>query len=884
MSRLSQLFRRRHRYNDLSVSIDEHIAERTEELIAEGLPRARAEQTARREFGNVGLIEQQSREAWQWPTVESIFADIRFALRQLIKSPGFTITAVLTLALGIAINATMFSMVSGFLLPHLPGPDPEHIVVASSVNPDPQLQFQPEANPVSAPNYFAWSGNTRVFSAMAAADPYRTGSLSGPGQQPEAVSYSAVSPNYFSIFGVAPVLGRGFLPTEDQAGHDRVLILSHGLWERRFGSDPSIVGRNVRLNREDFVVAGVMPAGFRLMGFAPQFWTPLTLAATDRAPEARNNRFLYLFAQLARGVTLQQARAQTNIAAELAQKDFPAVERRWGASVRFLPDFLIYNFDIRNAIVVIMTVVGFVLLIACANVAGLLLTRAVGRQKELAIRMSLGASRARVIRQLFTEGLVIAIAGGALGLFLSSFGIRVLHAGLSFNEVIADVPIVLDKNVLLFAAAVSLVSALLSSVAPALKASRAEINTELKSETRGGTSGRERNRMRVALVGGEIAMALFLLIGTGLLIRGSYMLQHQKLGFSHDHLLTVGLVLDRARYADAQKQAQFVHEALQQLKHVPGVQRTAVASDLPASGPGSVPIHIKDQPESRSDAQRAALDVVVTDDYFSIIGVPVLRGRAFTLGDDAAAPRAAIVNHEFVHEYFQDRDPIGKQIKIDIPGAPPAWSQIVGVVGDVKTYSLFPTVDPEVYEAWDQRPVPSFSVMLRSTVEPNSLTSALRHVFSQIDPDLPLLRVMNMDQVIELQRQGNPFFTKLLAAFAVLALTLSAIGIYGLIAYSVGQRTQEIGIRMALGAKTTDISRMILREGFKVTAIGSAIGFVLALPLPMLFTSMFHGLIVSAPQVYPIVLVAMLFVVFGAMVGPARRATRVDPTAALRSE
>jgi hypothetical protein len=292
MSRLTQLFSRRRRYDDLSVSIREHIAERTDELMAEGMPRSEAEQTARREFGNVGLVEERSREAWQWPAAESILADVRFALRQLIKSPGFTLTAVLTLALGIAVNATMFSMVSAFLMPHLPGRDPQHIVVASSVNPD--GQFQPDVNPVSAPNYFAWKSDTRLFSAMAAENGYRTGNLSEPGHQAEAITYASISPNYFALFGVAPVIGRDFLPGEDQPGHDHVLLLSHGLWKRRFGSDPSIVGRTVRLNREGYQVVGVMPENFRLLIFAPQLWTPLILTATDRAPDARNNRSLSL--------------------------------------------------------------------------------------------------------------------------------------------------------------------------------------------------------------------------------------------------------------------------------------------------------------------------------------------------------------------------------------------------------------------------------------------------------------------------------------------------------------------------------------------------------------------------------------------------------------
>ena len=883
MSWFAQLFSRRRRYDDLSVSIGEHIAERAEELMESGTPRAQAEQTARREFGNVGLIEQRSRELWQRPTTESLLADVRFALRQLIKSPGFTATAVITLALGIAVNATMFSLVSAFLLPHLPGRDSKSLVVVSSVNPD--ARFQADTNPVSPPNYAAWANDTRVFSAMTAADEYRNGSLSGSGQQPESILYAAVSANYFSVFGVNPQLGRAFLAGEDQQGHDHVVILSHGLWERRFGSDPTIVGHTVHFNREEYVVAGVMPADFRLLGFPPQLWTPLTLTAADHTPSGRKNRSLYLFARLAPGITFNQARAQLNTLAQQAQQDFPDTEKRWGASIRTLPDFLIHNFNIGTALAVIMTVVGFVLVIACANVAGLLLTRAVGRQKELAIRMSLGASRFRVVRQLVTEGLLIALFGGGIGLLLTYFGIQVMRAGLSFNDGISAVPVTLDTNVLLYAAVISLVSAILSSVAPALKASHAAINTELKNETRSASSGREHNRLRVVLVGGEIALAMFLLIGSCLLICGVYVLDHQKLGFNHDHLLTAGIGLDQARYVDASRQNQFVRSLIAQLQPIPGVKGVTIASDLPASGLGNVAIHIEGQQESRSNEQNTAADVIVTSDYFQVVGVPILSGRAFNDRDDATAPRVVVVNQQFVHKYFQDRDPVGKQIQLDIPKVPPAWSQIVGVVADAKSYSEDPRYEPEVYEFYDQRPVASFSLMLRSTVDPTSLTPALRHTVAQLDSELPLLRVMSMDGVIDLQRNGNPLFSKLLATFAIFALILSAIGIYGLIAYSVGQRTHEIGIRLALGAKVSDISRMILRDGFKVAAIGSAIGFVMALPLPKVFDSIFEGLLpFGSPAVYPIVLAVMLIVVFCATFGPAQRATRVDPTTALRNE
>ncbi|HXS96144.1 MAG TPA: ABC transporter permease [Candidatus Limnocylindrales bacterium] len=878
MQWLKDLFTRGRHYRDLAVSIEEHLEERTEELMDEGMSREAAETVARREFGNVTLIQERSREVWQWPTLESIWADKRFALRQLIRAPGFTATAVLTLSLGIAVNATMFSMVSAFLLPHLPGRNPQNVVVVSSVSP-----HQRDANPVSPPNYLAWREDTRLFSEMAAADESRTASLTGDGE-PETVRYATVSPNYFEVFGVSAALGRTFRAGEDEPGRDHVLILSHALWERRFGAERSAIGRTVRVNRENYVVVGVMPADFQLLGFAPQMWTPLVFSAANRTVEGRKQRFLFLFARLAHGITLQRAQAEMAVLAKHSETDFPAMESRWSAAVRTLGDFLIHSFGIRTALAVLMTAVSFVLLIACANVAGLLLTRAAGRRKELAIRVSLGASRVRVVRQLVTEGLVIAILGGGTGLLLTDIGIKILRANLSFNEAISAVPVSLDVNVLLFVLVVSLISATLSSLVPALKASHTDTNTGLKNESRTSSAGRSQGRLRTALVCGEIAFGLCLLIGTSLLIRGVFLLDHQKLGFSTDHLLTAAVALDRAQYSDGSHQLLFVRGLIRKLQQIPGAGDTAVASDLPATNPETVPIHIEGEADSRAGEQYSALDTVVSPGYFHAIRLPPLRGRTFRETDGENAPRVVLVNQEFANRYFQGRDPLGKRIQLDLQGAALPWGEIVGVVSNVKSYSEDARVDPEVYECFLQRPTAYFSILLRASAEPDSLSSALRHAVSQLDPELPLARVMSMQTVIERQRNGNPLFIRLLGTFGLLALVLAATGIYGLIAYSVSQRTHEIGIRVALGANRSDVLRMILSEGFRTAVIGSAIGLAMALPLPKLFDAIFAGLHFGAPEIYLIVLSAVLVVTAFAAYIPARRATYIDPTLALRDQ
>jgi putative ABC transport system permease protein len=875
------MFRRR-RYEDLAVSIEEHIALKAEELMAGGMTREEAERAARRAFGNRTVITERSREAWQWPTIESLWADVRFAVRQLIKSPGFTATAVLTLALGIAANGTIFAILTAFLMPNLPERNANKLVVVSAVNPN--KNFLPDVDDVSPANYLTLRADTGVFAETAAMNDGVSGSLGGEHEQAEAIQYEAVTPNYFSILGSAPELGRGFLAGEDQPGRDHEVVLSHRLWARRYGSDPGVVGRTIRLNREDYTVVGVMGGDFRLMYYTPQLWTPLTLKPSDVTPDARRNRYLIVFARLAPGVTLAQANAEAKRLAARAAADFPEIEGRWGGSVRTLKDYLVYSFSIANALAIMMTAVGFVLLIACANVSGLLLTRAAGRQKELAIRASLGASRWRIVRQLFIEGLTIALIGGAAGLGLTWGGIRLMRSLLTFNDAIAAVPVNLDGRVLAFAVGVTLLAALFSSVAPALKASRTEISTDLRSEGRAATAGRSRNRLRAVLVGGEIAVALFLLAGTALLTRGIYSLEHQRLGFREDHMLTAGLTLDKTKYPDAAAQARFVRDLLPRLHQIAGVEDAAATSNLPATGAGSVTVHIQGIAEPPPSEPRKAETVVVTPEFFSAASIATLRGRTFTEQDDMNAPRVAVVNERFVQRYLGGGEAVGRQVKLDVGDGPAQWEQIVGVAADVKSYSEETRVDPMVYEAFAQRPAYGFSLMVRGQAAPDSMIGGMRQAVAALDPELPLTGVMSMESVIKAQRNGDPVFVEILGSFACLALMLSAIGIYGLIAYSVRQRTPEFGIRMALGANGGDIARMVLREGLKVAGLGSAVGLLMALPLGNAFNAIFPGIQFVSPGVYPVVLAAMALVALAATVGPARRAARVDPSQALRSE
>jgi len=812
---------------------------------------------------------------------KGIVQDLRYGIRQLVKNPGFTAISVLTLALGIGINASMFSMVSGILLRRPPGYQPDRIGVVAGI--DPASGFQSDNSTVSIPNYLAWRDANTVFQETAAADEFHSTSLTNQGES-ESVRSAAVTANYFSLLGVSAEMGRTFSPEEDQSGQDHEVILSHALWERRFGADRSLIGHTIRLDRENYTVIGVMPANFRLLGFPHELWTPLVITPEDQNDAARRNRSLYLFGRMKPGVSVEQARAEFATLARRAADNFPDSEKGWGATVRTLPDFLIYGFGIGSGLAVIMTTVGFVLMIACANVSGLLLARAAARRKELAIRISLGAARFRIIRQLLTEGMVIAFLGGGVGLLLAYRGIEFIRSAMNFNDAFNSIGLSLDSNVIIFSTVVSVGCALLCALAPALKASRADLTTGLKDESRSASAGRSHSRLRMVLVTGEIAFALFLLIGTGLLFLDIYQVEHQNLGFQAEHLLVGGVKLDEARYKGSPHREAFVRDLLSRLSQMPGAESAAATSDLPAGGPGSVTFRIQGQPELPAGQVLTALDMVVTPEFFRTAGIRVLRGRSFTDQDNSSARRVVLVNQKFVDRYFSGGDAVGKQVRLEVAGASSAWSEVIGVVSNVKTYSESPSEDPGVYEPFLQRPVASFFLMVRTTGDPNSLLSAMRNTVAQVDGELPLFRSMSMPAVIDRQKGGNSFFTSSLSSFAVLALILAAIGIYGLIAYSVGQRTYEIGIRMAMGAKGRDVMRMILREGTTMAAIGTAIGFLMSLPLPKVFGAIFFDMHVSEPRLYLLVPLVILAVAMLATYIPARRASKIDPIIALRQD
>jgi putative ABC transport system permease protein len=869
--------------SDLDHEIHSHLEMLTEENLRAGMPPVAALRAAQLELGGMEQVKEQVREERTGNWLHAFVSDTRFAWRQVGKSPAFAITAVLTIALGIAINATMFSLVSAFVLSRPLVHEPERIAVITSVSPT--EGFRSDAMAVSVPNYLAWRDASRSFSAIAAADESRTANLASRGPA-EAVPAAAVTPNYFSVLGVSPELGRAFSDGEDQPGRNHVVVLSHELWEHRFLSDASLVtgARTIRLNREDYTVIGVMPASFRLLGFTTQLWTPLVLSEADRTPAARKDRSLYLFARCKPEATLDEARAEVTALAQRAGESFPETDKGWGVKLRTLPDFLTYTFGFRSGGALMMATAAFILMIACANVSGLVLARAARRQKELGIRIALGASRLRIIRQLLTENLLLALIGGGLGVLLADWGVYFLRARMNFNDAISAAPISLDWKVLLFAAGVTLLSVVLCGLAPTMQASRTDIAAVLKDESRSSSAGVSHTRLRTLMVAGQVSLALLLLIGTGLLFRAIFVIEHQDLGFQTENLLTAAVTLDDAHYRDSGQRRLFVQNTLSRLRQIPGVETAAVASDLPATGAPKVTLQISGQPELAANERLTALDVIASPEYLEAAGIPLLRGRTLSELDSADSPRVILVNQDFVRRVLKDQDPLGRRVRLDVVGSPPLWSEIVGVVANVKSFSEDARVEPQVYEAFGQRPVASFSFMLRSASDPNGIASALRRAAAEADPELPLDRVMSMPRLIERQRAGDPLFIEILATFALLALLLAAIGIYGLVAYSVSQRFHEIAIRMAMGARVGDVRRMILWQGTKITATGAAIGLLLALPLPKLFEAMFFSIRFQDSGVYLFVPVVILLVATLAMYIPARRASGVDPMRALRQD
>jgi putative ABC transport system permease protein len=813
----------------------------------------------------------------------TLMQDMRFGIRMLSKNPGFAMIAVLTLALGIGANTAIFSVVNAELLRPLPFRDSGRLVSVATAN----SRMHSSNGSVSYPDFADWRSQNQVFEQMAA---YTGATFTLTGQEnPAHLEGASVSADTFDLLGVSPELGRTFQPGEDEANR-RVVIISDHLWKQQFKRDPGIIGRTITLENEGFTVVGVMPANFRfpLQREPEAIWSTLSPLneTSDNSPpmvQHRGAHFLTCIARLKPGVTLAQAQAGMDVIASSLSKQYPDSNKYMSVHLSLEQERL--TGSIRPALLVMMIAVGFVLLIACVNVANLLLARATTRGREIAIRTAMGAGRSRVVRQLLTESLLLAIVAGVLGAALALWGSDVL-VRLSPENLPRVGEIHIDGWVLAFTAGLSLLTGILFGLAPALQSTHSNIVEALKEGSLSMTAGRSRHALRSSLVIVEMALALILLVSAGLLIRSLIRLQDVSPGFDPHNVMTASLDLPDVKYSDLRK-AEFFRELIPGLEALPGVQSAAAVFPLPMSGDEiRTSFQIEGRPVAKSDEPHTSVRVV-TPNYFRTMRIPLLQGREFTERDEASATQVLIVNQAFAQEFFPGQDPVGKHIRAGISNSGPGTApmrEIVGVVGNVKFEDLTTEFSPESYIPYGQLQFGSITIVARSSKDPEGLAKPIASAVQSLDKDLPTYAPKTVEQYLDGTIAVPRFNTFLLAIFAALAMILTAVGLYGVISYTVAQRTHEIGIRLALGAQPGDMLRLVVGQGVRLALSGVGVGLVAALGLTRFLSSLLFGVSSTDPVSFAAVVTMLFSVVLAACYIPARRAMRVDPMVALRYE
>jgi len=807
----------------------------------------------------------------------TLLKDLHYAARILRRSPGFTITAILTLGLGIGANTAIFSVVNATLLRPLPFPHPERIVAI-------QNQYKAlglDSASDSVADYVDYRQQRHLFSEVAAIDTNDV-NLTGV-DRPERLQCGEATSGLFNVLGVQPVLGRVFTYDEDQPGRNQVVVLTTDLWKRRFGGDPAIIGRTIHLNDKPYTVVGIVPSILRW--FAPlDAWIPTGFTPQDMAPARRGDQFLFVLARLQPDVSLARARAGMAAFGHTLAKRFPdnyPPSSGWAIRVDSLNELLVG--DVRGGLIVLLAAVGFVLLIACANVANLLLSRAAARTRELSIRAALGAARWRIARQLLTESVLLGVAGGAAGLLFGAWGM-----GLLVNYGPQQLPrldeVTLDGRVLAFTAAIAILTGILFGLAPVVQLAAGNLHDMLKSGARGSSGGVRRQRTRSVLVVCEVALSLVLLVGAGLLLRSFNRLARVDPGFRTHHVLTFSVSLPPAGYATLARTSGFFHALLDRVASLPGVTAAGAVNPLPFSGNNSSGSFLIEGVNVPAGATAPHADQrVVSPDYFKAMGIPLRRGRLLTDADREGAPLAVVIDDACARQYWKAQDPIGRHLRL--PGASSPWATVVGIAGHVRHNALDDqSRKATFYWSYLQKPAQSLAFVVHTANDPRPLANAVESAVSSLDKDVPVFDIKTMDQRVSASLANRRFAAWLLTVFSSIAMLLAAVGLYGVMTQTVLQRSREIGVRMALGAQARDVLRMVLRQGAVLIAVGVAAGSLVALLLTSLMKSLLFGVSPADPLTFLGVAVLLIAVALIATYLPARRATRIDPVTTLRYE
>jgi putative ABC transport system permease protein len=881
-ARLRALFGRESVISDIDRELRLHVEMETEENLARGMSPAEARRVAHMSFGNFDSIRDTAYTVRGGGLMETFLQDVRYGVRVLAKNKGFTAVAVLTLALGIGANTAIFSVVNDLLLRPLPYSDAERVVMLWEVSPSGR-----HMNTTSRANFRAWREQGASFESMAAFSDQRL-NLTGVGE-PEEVAVQLATPELFKVLNVEPLHGRVLVEEDGKQGTAGV-VLSYGFWKRRFGGDLGLIGKSITLNGEPYNVVGVMPPSFYWhirqrsgTGKPAEVWGVLPMPPPGEGPGSNERgRFLSVVGRMKRGVTFEQAEAELKtIHTRLAQDS--TFNKNYTAEVIPLREQFVGN--VRPALWVLLGAVGLVLLIACANVANLLLSRVAAREREIALRTALGARRTRVVRQLLTESLLLSLLGSGLGLLVAWWGIGALVA-ISPRDLVNLQNVGINTTVLAWTLGVTLLTSILFGIVPALEATRLNLNDALKEGGKGGDAqGSRSRRLRGFLVVGEVALALMLLAGAGLLVKSFAQLRKIDTGFETEKVLTMVLRLPAAKYREDPQYVAFFRQALERIRATPGVSSAGMVNFLPLYGGlgSATSFNIEGKPEPPRGTGPSTNVRVADSGYFKTMGIPLLRGRSFTDAEDAEVRPVILVSDSFARKHFPGEDPLGKRIKVFM-SEDPAWTEIIGVVGDVRYDNLTAEAESFVYYPHPGLTYPFMTLVIRTSGDPAEMAPAVRREIAAIDADQPVSDVRTMTQVMADTVSRARFNTLLLGIFAGLATLLAAVGIFGVMNYSVQLRTREIGLRMALGAQPGRMLMLVLRQGLVLTLIGIGVGLVGALALSRVMSGLLYGVTASDPATFAVIVVVLAVVSLVACYIPARRATRVDPLIALKYE